>query len=229
MVYRLFSILTDLLSHEKLTAKYLADKYCVSERTIMRDIDNLSIAGIPIICKKGRSGGILVSNDYKLKTTLITDKEKDFLAIFADSITNEKDLQIYQNIMNKLKSGYSAPSFTTTKGVIIDASSSAEEKIITKITAFENAINNKTMVNITYYDHNLKASTRVIYPLNFIINANQWYIYCYCTLRQQFRVFKLSRIGKMQLLKKHFEIDPNYQKIGILILMTAKKKLIWSF
>lgn len=212
MIYRLFSILTDLLSHEKLTAKYLANKYCVSERTIMRDVDNLSLSGIPIICKKGNNGGILISDDFKLRTTLISDKEKDFLQSLAEQITNEKQLQIYSGILDKLKSGYSAPSIATTKGVIIDASSSAEEKIISKITAFENAINTNAEVEITYFDHNLQTTTRVIHPLNFVINNNQWYIYCYCTLRKQFRVFKLTRIGKMHLLKSKFSPYAGYQK-----------------
>lgn len=212
MVYRLFSILIDLLSHEKLTAKYLANKYCVSERTIMRDVDNLSLSGIPIICKKGNNGGILISDDFKLRTTLISDKEKDFLAGLATQIKNENQLQTYQGILNKLKSGYSAPAIATTKGVIIDASSSAEEKIVSKITAFENAINNYFEVEITYFDHNLQTTTRIIHPLNFVTNNNQWYIYCYCTLRKQFRVFKLSRIGKMHILKSKFSPYTNYQK-----------------
>ncbi len=65
---RLISIITCLLQNEKLTAQELAQKFEVSHRTILRDIDSLSLAGIPIVTSQGNNGGISIMDGYKLDT-----------------------------------------------------------------------------------------------------------------------------------------------------------------
>ena len=63
---RMLSIITYLLNHEKVKAQELADKFEVSVRTIYRDIDAISQAGIPIAAYQGADGGIGIVEGYKL-------------------------------------------------------------------------------------------------------------------------------------------------------------------
>lgn len=65
MVDRLFQIVYTLMNQETATCSELAEKFECSTRTIMRDIDKLSIAGMPVYTNKGKGGGIsLLSNKF---------------------------------------------------------------------------------------------------------------------------------------------------------------------
>ena len=78
---RLFKILYHLLEKGHVTAQELAKQFEVSVRTIYRDIDSLSEAGIPVYAEKGRNGGIFLLEDFTLNKVLLSEKEKkDILA-----------------------------------------------------------------------------------------------------------------------------------------------------
>ena len=72
---RLIGILSILLQKEKTTAPFLAEKFEVSRRTINRDIESLCKAGIPIMTKQGKGGGISILDNYKLNKTLLTNTD----------------------------------------------------------------------------------------------------------------------------------------------------------
>ena len=59
-VNRLFEIIYILLENKVVTAKNLAERFEVSQRTIYRDIETLSTAGIPVYMSKGKGGGISI-------------------------------------------------------------------------------------------------------------------------------------------------------------------------
>ena len=63
---RLIGILSILLQRERVTAPYLAEKFEVSRRTINRDIEDLSKAGIPITTLQGANGGISIMEGYRI-------------------------------------------------------------------------------------------------------------------------------------------------------------------
>ena len=65
------------------TAGELANRFEVSTRTIYRDIEALSIAGIPVYCKKGKNGGISLTEEFVLDKMLILGKSKTELKIVS--------------------------------------------------------------------------------------------------------------------------------------------------
>ena len=73
---RLFRILYYVLGKGKVTAKELADKFEVSVRTIYRDIDSISGAGIPIYATQGKGGGIEIAEDFVLSKSFLSENEK---------------------------------------------------------------------------------------------------------------------------------------------------------
>lgn len=73
---RLFKIIYYLLDKGHATAPELAAKFEVSVRTIYRDIDALSGAGIPVYAETGRNGGIYLMNDFVLDRAVLSEREK---------------------------------------------------------------------------------------------------------------------------------------------------------
>ena len=67
---RLIGILSILLQRDKVTSQELAEKFEVSRRTILRDIESLNMAGIPIVSEQGQGGGISIMDGYKIDRTV---------------------------------------------------------------------------------------------------------------------------------------------------------------
>lgn len=88
---RLFRIIYHLMENGKSTAPELAEKLEVSVRTIYRDIDIISSAGVPIYVTTGRNGGIQIADSFVLDRLLLSDKEKE------DIITALKSVSIVDN------------------------------------------------------------------------------------------------------------------------------------
>ena len=76
---RLFEIVYLLLYRKKVTAKELAERFEVSTRTIYRDIDTLSAAGIPIYTNKGKDGGIFLMEHFILNRALLSEEEQQLI------------------------------------------------------------------------------------------------------------------------------------------------------
>ena len=69
---RLIGILSLLLQREKVTAPELAERFEVSRRTIQRDLEALSKAGIPLVTTQGTGGGISIMEGYRVDRTVLT-------------------------------------------------------------------------------------------------------------------------------------------------------------
>ena len=88
---RLFKIIYHLLDKGKATALELAEKFEVSVRTIYRDIDALSEAGIPIYTETGRNGGIHLMDDFVLDKAVLSEEEKQEILLALQSMNITKD------------------------------------------------------------------------------------------------------------------------------------------
>ena len=75
-IERLINMIFYIINREHVTAKELADYFNVSTRTIYRDINTLTIAGIPIISTKGTGGGISLIDGYSLNRSLFSKEEQ---------------------------------------------------------------------------------------------------------------------------------------------------------
>jgi len=108
-INRLFEIIYILLNKKSITAKELAEHFEVSVRTIYRDIDILSIAGIPIYTSQGKGGGISLLDDYVLDKSLLSEQEQKEILYALQSLTvanvpdTDKVLSKISNLFNKNK------------------------------------------------------------------------------------------------------------------------------
>ena len=74
---RLFEIVYSLLDRGRVTAQELADKLNVSKRTILRDIETLTLAKVPIYTTQGKGGGVSLLDGYVLDKAVLSDEEKE--------------------------------------------------------------------------------------------------------------------------------------------------------
>lgn len=94
---RLFRIVYYLIEKGKSTAPELAQKFEVSARTIYRDIDVISSAGIPIYATQGKNGGIIIDENFTLDRSMLSKKEKEQIlsglqALFVANSNNTNEL-----------------------------------------------------------------------------------------------------------------------------------------
>lgn len=197
---RLFQILYCLLERGELTASELAEKCEVSVRTIYRDVDALSEAGIPIFAEQGRGGGIRLMEDFVLDKALFSDAEKqEILDVMQSLVVIE---QADGAILGKLSAlfGIQAENW-----IEIDFSRwggvPGEQQ---KFELLKTAVLSHRVVEILYAGANGSSRRRRIKPLKLLCKTGNWYVKAYCMEKEDFRIFKLNRILEAELLAETF-------------------------
>ena len=146
---RLFRILYYVLGKGKVTAKELADKFEVSVRTIYRDIDSISGAGIPIYATQGKGGGIEIAEDFVLSKSFLSENEKQQIMSALqglDSTTKqyENELLIKLSALFKIKSS---------NWIEVDFTNWQNNKLHEKaFSDIKNAILSKHVISFSYLD-----------------------------------------------------------------------------
>lgn len=108
-INRLFEMVYILLRKKTVTAKELAEHFEVSTRTIYRDLDTLSSAGIPIYTSKGKGGGISLIENYVLKQSLFSEEEQKELLMSLQGL-NAINTPNMESILNKLSAIFNQES-----------------------------------------------------------------------------------------------------------------------
>lgn len=198
---RLFRIIYYLLEKGKATAPELAEKLEVSVRTIYRDIDVISSAGVPIYVTTGRNGGIQISDDYIIDRSLLSDKEKE------DIMTALKSVSVVEKQNTDTLSKLSAIFNTTSEDWLeVDFSrwgNKSQDNLL--FQTLKKAILSHQMINIVYANTYGKINERIICPLKLVYKAKNWYIKAYCMNKSDFRIFKLTRIIQANEIEEFFE------------------------
>ena len=199
---RLIGILSILLQKETVTAPVLAEHFEVSRRTISRDIDVLCQAGIPIVTKQGINGGISIMEGFKIDRTLLTNSEmKDILAGLR-SLDSINGTNRYGQLMEKLSAG-SSDFMTGDQSILIDLSSWYKGSLTPKIDLIRKGIDSRTLLKFQYYSPH-GESCRIIEPYYLIFRWSSWYVWGWCCMRHDFRLFKLNRMENLHLTGEHF-------------------------
>lgn len=192
---RLIGILSVLLQKEKVTAPMLAAKFEVSRRTINRDIEDLCKAGIPIVTSQGTGGGISIMDGYRMDRTILSSKDMQVIMAGLRSLDSVSGSQYYGQLMEKIKAG-SSEFISGSESLLIDLSSWYKDSLSPKIEILQDAIELRKTVKFKYYAPS-GDSEREVEPYYLIFKWSSWYIYGFCLLREDFRMFKLNRMDKI--------------------------------
>ena len=207
---RLLGITMILLNKKIATAKELSSYFEVSERTIQRDIDSISLAGIPVYASRGKDGGYSILENYKLNKNFLTDNEINLLLGLLKGFKKGYTGREIKSVIDKISGiGQRNPIKNNDKNNKLDIDLSHwgnpvwQKKIIDDL---EKARDNRQCINIRYFGSSGISSVRTIEPHKLIFKSGVWYIYAYCRLRDEFRLFRISRIAKSDIIDDTFSI-----------------------
>ena len=203
---RLFRILYYILEKGKVTANELADKFEVSVRTIYRDIDSISSAGIPIYALQGKGGGIEIAEDFVLSKSLLSENEKQQIMSALQGLDNTT-IQRENELLTKLSALF---KMKNTNWIEVDFNNWQNNKMYERtFNGIKSAILSKNIVSFTYFSSNEKETDRSVKPVRLLFKSQDWYLYALCLLRNDFRYFKLSRIKNLEIHTEKF--DDNFE------------------
>ena len=202
-IERLIQMIFYIVNHEHVTARQLANYFNVSTRTIYRDINTLTIAGIPVISAKGTGGGISMIEGYTIDRSLLSAEDQQ---------------QIYQGLQMLQAAKYPKAEIALSKisavfrnvlepkWLEVDFTHwGSDEKEKIKLSELQYAILNKQIITFHYFNSELQRSEKTIEPLRLIFKSHAWYIAGYCRSRQEIRIFRMSRMKQIRVLPELFE------------------------
>ncbi|KDE68598.1 DeoR faimly transcriptional regulator [Fusobacterium necrophorum DAB] len=199
---RLFRILYYILEKGKVTANELADKFEVSVRTIYRDIDSISSAGIPIYALQGKGGGIEIAEDFVLSKSLLSENEKQQIMSALQGLDNTT-IQRENELLTKLSALF---KMKNTNWIEVDFNNWQNNKMYERtFNGIKSAILSRNIVSFTYFSSNEEGTNRIVKPVRLLFKSQDWYLYAFCLLRNDFRYFKLSRIKNLKIHTEKFD------------------------
>ncbi len=199
---RLFRILYYILEKGKVTASELADKFEVSVRTIYRDIDSISSAGIPIYALQGKGGGIEIAEDFVLSKSLLSENEKQKIMSALQGLDNTA-IQHENELLTKLSALFKMKNISW---IEVDFNNWQNNKMYEKtFNDIKSAILSKNIISFAYFSSNEKETSRRVKPVRLLFKSQDWYLYALCLLRNDFRYFKLSRIKNLEINTEMFD------------------------
>lgn len=199
---RLFKIIYILLDRKTITARELSEKLEVSIRTIYRDIDTLSLNGIPIYTTKGKGGGIGILDSFILNKSLLSESDQNEILIGLQSLKVTKHLEA-DSLSSKLSSLFKKNNFNL---IEVDLSSWGSSDNGERFNLLKEAILGCKVVGFGYYSSYGVKTNRRVEPLKLCFKDKSWYLHGYCTLKNDYRLFKISRMAKISITDETFTV-----------------------
>jgi predicted DNA-binding transcriptional regulator YafY len=191
---RLFEILYLLVEKRAVTAGELARRLEVSERTIYRDVDALSAAGIPVYAQKGKGGGIRLMDQFVLDRALLSGEQQDEILFALQAIRatggGEEALSRLSALFRREGGDWLEVDFS-------DWGSGAVER--ENFSRVKRAILERRPLTFTYYNSAGETSHRTVEPARLVFKAGCWYLSAFCRARQDWRIFRLVRMEDLCL------------------------------
>lgn len=202
---RLLGILIYLLNREMVSTRILAEKFEVSTRTIQRDIETLSMAGIPVTSMQGTHGGYSIISSYKMSKQVFTDSDYLLIITALRGLCSAYEDRQIEATFEKLVS-LSPDMLQDKQSIHLDFSVLREGFYIGEyLSLIEDAIHSKKVVQFEYTDAVHAKSQRRVEPVVLTYKWYAWYLLGFCCDKQDYRMFRLSRIRNLRSTSADFE------------------------
>ena len=210
---RLFAIVQHLRGGRLVTARMLAERLEVSERTIYRDIADLQASGVPV---DGEAGvGYILRAGFDLPPLMFTREEVVALVAGARMVrawggaamaraAEEALVKIAAVLPEDGASRINAPRIYAPPMTLGET----ERALIDRI---ESACDMSTVMHLGYRDEGGRESERTIRPLGLWFWGKVWTLVAWCELRADFRMFRLDRMTALAPTGAHFRPERGKQ------------------
>lgn len=215
-VDRLVSMIMILLNKQRIGAQELAEMFEVSLRTIYRDIDAINRAGIPIRSTSGVGGGFEIMQQYKIDKKIFSTADLSALLMGLSSLSGMVRGDELVNALAKVKSFIPADKAKdielSASQIHIDLSSwMGNSNIQPYLEIIKSALQESKLLSFEYIAHHGSKTVRTVEPYQLVLKSSQWYLQGYCRKRNDFRLFRLSRMSNLHMQEDIF-IPREYQK-----------------
>ena len=197
-INRLFEIIYILLHKKKVSARELAEQLGVSRRTICRDIDTLSLAGIPVYTEKGKGGGISLLPNFVLNKSILSEQEQNEILSALHGLSSIKTDDTNQ-VLQKVSATFNK---TATNWIEVDFSDwHCNNDFFNDLKI---AITERRITEFDYYNTYGEKRFRSVEPIQLWFKSKWWYLKAFCLTKQDMRIYKLSRIKNLVITDEHF-------------------------
>ena len=213
---RLVSIIMMLLDKERIGAQELADRFEVSPRTIYRDIETINMAGIPVRSTPGVGGGFEIMQEYKVDKNVFSAADLSAILMGLSSLSGMVRGNELVNALAKVKRFIPADRAKEIElkanQIYIDLSPwMGNRNIQPYLERVKTALQESRLLSFEYADRFGNKTVRTVEPYQIVLKGSHWYFQGYCRKREDFRLFRLSRISNLQMTRETFS-PRDYQK-----------------
>ena len=218
---RLMGIVVYLLNHGRTSAQKLAEIFEVSSRTIVRDLETLDMAGIPIQSFFGVDGGYQLMEDYVFEKQVASRKEYDWIVTALQGMVSAYTNKSLENTLANLQSVTPPQNHL----VSIDFGVATEDgKINKQLALLEEAIKKQCMVRFSYTNSHDEVKERLVEPVQLQYKWYNWYLIAYYEKYQDYCMFKLVRMENVEIT----ELKNTKLHTPDKIQLKDKQQTIWN-
>jgi predicted DNA-binding transcriptional regulator YafY len=214
---RLLAMLLLLQAKGRARARELAEQLEVSQRTVYRDLDALSAAGVPVHAERGAAGGIVLADGYRKALTQFNEEELRALFVSGDNpladigMSDKRPLAL-EKLVGALPEAQRRAVEMARHRIYLDprrwkqATPPREHLATLRVAIWEDR-----RVRLHYADQNRKRTVRVIDPLGLVAKAGVWYLVA--RYGEEMRTFRAERMLDVEELDERFERPPNFDLV----------------
>ncbi|MFO0724134.1 MAG: YafY family protein [Myxococcota bacterium] len=207
---RLFQIVQALRKRKATTARQLAERLEVSERTIYRDVQDLISSGVPI---QGEAGvGYALDRSFDLPPLMFDEDEIEALVLGARVVKSWADPTLAKaadSALAKVEAALPKLLKDRIEGAALFALNfRSRTEVNEKLTGLRGAIRTRKKVELDYEDRHGQPSLRRVHPLGLFYWGQTWSLGAWCEMRQGFREFRLDRMRGLTVSGDGFEPEP---------------------
>lgn len=213
---RLVSIIMILLEKKRISAQALAEKFEVSPRTIYRDVDAINMAGIPVRAIPGVGGGFEIMEGYKMDQAVFSAADLSALLMGLTNLSSMVRGDDLIHALQKVKHFIPAERANEIEGkanqIWIDLTPwMGNRNMQPYLNTVKAALEERKLLLFDYFDRHGSRTERMVEPYQLVLKGSHWYLQAYCLTRNDFRLFRLSRMSGLQMQAEGF-LPREYEK-----------------
>lgn len=207
---RMLSIIVMMLNRDRVTARELAEKFEVSVRTIYRDLQSIDQAGIPIMSYSGNKGGYGIMDTFRIDRQYLTFD--DIVSMVTtlrgvNSLLENRELdEAVEKIANLVPKAKNHDLKEYSKRIAVDIIPLGyTHRQKARIKDVHQAVSAQRLLEFEYNNSKGEHTRRIVEPMTLIFKGYAWYLFAYCRLKDDFRLFRLSRMRNTAVLSEFFQ------------------------
>ena len=220
---RLFQIIQLLRTHKRITAQQMAQRLEVSERTIYRDMQDLSLSSVPIISETGV--GYSIDSSYSLPPVTFNEDELEALLLGARMVQSWSDKKMAAEaarVIEKIECilPQDLKHSLQSQEILVPAFHIFSD-VAELMPGIRGAIKRRNKIRLHYKRADSERSERVIWPLGLFFWGKVWTLVAWCESRNDYRQFRIDRIEQYEVVDEVFEAG-EYQTLKFYLLQACK-------